>query len=948
VNPKLFQTLVEQSTEAILVLDPTATVLYANQATARVFGYTPQEALGLRLIDSIQANDGPSPLSLFAACLRQPSQVVLVSGFFHHRGDEDVLYGEGRLCNHIDNPDVGAVLFYFREAPAPDRTADVWARQMRRALWGTKSSVLPHQPLRRRGSQLAARLLTTMMNVLPHQLYVKDAAGRFITANAAAQLARGVDPAADATGQGEGVVGKTDFDFLPRDLAQRLHEEEQEVLRSGWPVVNRELRMDWDGQRRWASLTLVVVRDPDGTAVGLVGLSHDITERKAEEDELRKAKEAAEAASRVKGEFLANMSHEIRTPMNGIIGMTQVALETDLNPMQREYLRMVRASAEALLTVINDILDFSRIEAHKLDLEAVPFLLRDTVADALQALGLRAYHKGLELVCHVAVEAPETVVGDPMRLRQVLVNLIGNAIKFTDRGEVGLHVEVESRADDGVRLHFAVSDTGVGIPVEKRQVIFDPFTQADSSTTRKFGGTGLGLAISRRLVEMMGGRLWVDSEVGRGSTFRFTALFAAFPAGRPTDPVRLEDLPVLVVEGHATNRGILAEMLAGWGLRPTAVADDRQALAALNEFARKGTAFALAVLGVPPSDADSPALAGRIRELPEGAALPLIVLSPEFPRDAHKVPELGVVAWLMKPVKQSALWNAVLTALGRIAPVRATPADPAVVPALRPGLHVLLAEDNVVNQTVAVSVLERRGCRVAVAADGLAAVAAWEREAFDVVLMDVQMPTMDGFEATAAIRAREAGTGRRTPIVAMTAHAMKGDRERCLRAGMNDYVSKPLQEGELFRVMDEVLPGVGCAPSRPGGADEPAAAADSNGTPARAEVNDVFDEAEALARVGGDRAGLQKAAELLLARAASDGAGIRAAVAARDAPAVARLSHKLKGQMGIFSARAARAAGDLESAGRDGQGDRLDAAWAVLERERETLEKALRAWLGQA
>jgi signal transduction histidine kinase/CheY-like chemotaxis protein len=676
-------------------------------------------------------------------------------------------------------------------------------------------------------------------------------------------------------------------------------------------------------------------------------LRQEVAERRRAEESLAQAKAAAEAASRAKSTFLANMSHEIRTPLNGILGMTELALHTGLTAQQREYLATVRGSAEALLRLLNDILDFSKVEAGMLELEAVPLSLRDVLGDALHLLALRAAEKGLELACRVPADVPDALVGDPLRLRQVLINLVGNALKFTDRGEVLVTVtsdEWRVTSTEGVpadahhsslvTCHFSVKDTGIGIPAKKQRLIFQPFSQADASTTRRSGGTGLGLTIAAQLVELMGGRTWVESEVGKGSTFHFTARFGVQPGDRRQGQVSedLRGLRVLVVDDNRTSRDILHELLTAWGMAPALAEDGPTALAEMTRAAGAGRPYRLSLLDARMPGMDGLALSQRIRKDPGFGSCALLLLSPAGqPVDAERSRELKIVCCLTKPVKPSDLLEAIQQALGPEGAEDRLPEEPgpgkgkATAPR-----RVLLVEDGLVNKQVAVGLLELRGHHVVVADNGKEALAALDRQAFDVVLMDVQMPEMDGLEATAAIRRQEQAGGHRVPIIAMTAHALSGDRQRCLDAGMDGYLSKPIRAEALYEAVEGVPPTAGAA------APGPAVAAPSP---------EVIDWAAARERVGGREELLRGTVNLFFEEVARLTSAIRQALAAQDASRLCRSAHTLKGAADWLAADAVVASAlRLEGMGREENWPGAADAWAALEKELDRLLPVLAAY----
>jgi two-component system, sensor histidine kinase and response regulator len=708
-----------------------------------------------------------------------------------------------------------------------------------------------------------------------------------------------------------------------------IHPDDRAAVVAQWIGAVRDAResmqelriLTQDGEIRWVSARSKPLLSQDGTLTGHVGTLEDISVRKQAEAELAGARDRALDTARLKSEFLANMSHEIRTPMNAIIGMTEMTLDTELTPEQRDHLDTVRSASRALLSLINDILDTSKIESGRLTLEQRPFSLRDSLGDTLRTLAVRAHQKGLELACDVDAGVLDALIGDHGRLRQIVINLVGNAIKFTERGEVVIRVRSDPPADGRVALHFMVSDTGIGIPDDKLAEVFSPFVQGDGSMSRLYGGTGLGLTIAMQLVEMMGGHISVQSEVGCGSTFHFTVRLGAgdardVPAVAPAPA----GTPVLVVDDNDTSRHIIAEMIRSWGMQPASVADGIAALATLREAVTHGNPFALAVIDAHMPATDGVDLVRAIRRAPELAGLQVILLTPAG-LGTHRSRDVTDVVHLSKPIVRSHLLEAIEAVHGGRP---AAPHRSQSIERTRTALKILVAEDNAMNRKVAFGLLRKRGHEVSAVADGQAAIDACMRDRFNVVLMDVQMPSINGLDATRAIRAREVADGRApTPIIALTAHAMPEDRERCLAAGMDDYVSKPVDAEELFQAIERAghPRGVSAPP-----ADEPV----------------VLDRDALARRVAGD-------AELLLdmVRNFNEERGalvaeVAASIAARDSDQLQRAAHSLKGALRTLAAPAAsEAASRLEAIARGGDLRDAHAAWQCLQHEIRALEHAL-------
>jgi len=963
-----YRSLMESLPLFLLIKDTEGRRLYANQAYLRYRNLTAEELLGKRDEELFSPE--------IAASYRQDDLRVMETGQ-PLQGIEQTQSASGEL-HWVER----------YKCPLWDADGNVCGVQL--LFWDITARVIAEQH-----RDQERQWLQTLLDNMPDSIYFKDKQSRFLRVGAGMAKKFGLSDSSD-------VIGLTDADVFTAEHAEPARRDELEIMRTGQPVVNRIERETWpDREDTWCSSTKLPLRDANGEIIGTFGISRDITDLKRVQDELARARDAADEANRAKSDFLANMSHEIRTPMNAIIGMSELLSQTSLSREQRDFLELVREAADSLLRLLNDILDFSKIEASKLELESIPFSLRDCIGRTGQTLSLRAAQKGLELVCRVAPDIPDRLVGDPGRLRQILINLIGNSLKFTEVGEVLVDVSLD-RSDDAspwepeptpgeasasadarelptpphdseeasnaegdasacpIRLRFSVRDTGIGIPKDKQAYVLQAFAQADASTTRRFGGTGLGLTISSELAKLMGGDLWLESEVGVGTTFYFTAEFGvAKHQGVAQNGMltSLTDLPVLVVDDNATNRRILQEVFTAWRLRPTVVDGGPRALEELDRAAALGLPYRLAILDCMMPDMDGFELAEKIRQQFGDEDLRLIILSSASRLgDSELCQRVGVSRYLTKPVIQSELLDAILQVMQVVD--EDEPSQRADLPACPP-LRVLLAEDGLANQVVARGLLQAAGHDVVIAADGREAVQRWSSEPFDVILMDMHMPEMDGLEATREIRRLEAQRSlRRTPIVAITAAAMSEDTRLCLDAGMDAFLSKPVQGNLLYETlarlaerMDPAAPTHGqdaswqdASGGRPSG---PQVAAPETAALGRERPDEeVVNLTEVMRRLPGGLPAIKRLAEVFLAESQSLMSKLDQAVKDHDLPQIEYLAHTLKGSAKLFmAARLSSTALEMERGAKSGRGEDLPRLLEVLREDELQVRSALRALL---
>jgi PAS domain S-box-containing protein len=895
-----YRDLFENASDLIQSSSPEGKLIYVNRAWLEALGYSADEVPGLSIFDIIHPRSRSHCMEMFAR-VTAGEKVDHIEAMFVTKDGRTITVEGSSSCRFKDGKPV-ATRSIFRDITERKRA---------------------EHALRKSEQQLQA-ILDNSTAVI----YLKDYWGRYILINSRFETLFHVSKTQ--------VVGKTDFDFFPREMAEAYQANDRKVLETREAPELEEIAPHDDGPHIYLSMKFPIC-DSNGAPYAICGISTDITDRKRMEADLAEARDAALESARLKAEFLANMSHEIRTPINAVIGMTGLLLDTNLSVEQRDYAQTVHSSADALLTIINDILDFSKIEAGKLAFEIMDFDLRTAVEGAVELLAEAAQSKGVELFSLVYSDVPTSLRGDPGRLRQVLTNLLSNAVKFTETGEVVVRVSRESESADSALLRFTVTDTGIGIAEDVRQKIFEAFSQADGSTTRRYGGTGLGLAISKQLVERMAGHIGVDSAPGRGSTFWFTARFDRQPqqASESYAKPLLEGLRVLVVDDNATNRTLVHHQITSWGMRNGSAASGAEALALLRREAAAGDAYDIAVLDMQMPEMDGLMLAREIKADASIAGTRLLMMTSLGPRDDDLLSEAGIEVCLRKPVRQSQLFDGLATLTASVAPDgESAHAEGIITPgedelSSRPGLahvRVLVAEDNVVNQRVALRQLQKLGYSADGVANGLEVLEALDRIHYDVVLMDCQMPEMDGFEATADIHRRE-GTSRRTTIVAMTANALEGEREHCIAAGMDDYISKPVRPEAMAAIIERWTTGSG-----PGSRVERApidigVISNLRALQSRNEPNFLAELIDSFLRDGANG--------IAVMRSASEGG---------DAQTLTRAAHALKSGSGTVGANRMTALCDIiEELSRAGSVDGTPVLITALEEEFERVRRALQA-----
>ena len=871
-----FRSLAENMPLALLVKDTLGKILFANKAYLEFSGRSLDKIVGKSDYEFVSEKLAKKYRDADAEVIKTKKSL---SGFGRHKSKNgDILLVEYRripIC--ADDGEVIAIHFLCWDVTQQRDTENALAHE--RFLF---NSLLAHSPDR---------------------IYFKDLESRFtrISKSLTKKFNR----------ETHEILGRSDVDFFTEEFATRTRKDEQQILETGESIVSiLEEEKCPDGSSTWCSTTKVLLQDENENIFGTFGISRDITELMDSRRKLQKALALADGASRAKSEFVANMSHEIRTPMNGIIGMARLLAETSLDSNQSEYTSMISQASESLMGLLNDILDFSKIEAGKLELDQIPFNLSDSVGKTTQSLASKAIEKDLELACRISPALPERLIGDPSRLRQIIVNLVGNAIKFTDHGEILVEVDSQAFDDKSVELHFAVQDTGIGIPAAKQELIFDEFSQADSSTTRRFGGTGLGLTICKQLVGLMGGKIWVESEVGVGTTFHFSANFPVAENQPSTSTFKLESLRgirTLVVDDNQTNRRIVEEMLKSWELSPQVVDGGVAAITEMQNATKRGLPYQLVLL-----DCMMPGMDGfSVAELVSGNPVfsnPTIIMisSAAGLGDAMRCKEAGISHYMTKPVIKSELFDVIVDALG----TEQAKEEPASVVEekrrrdLKPArsLHILAVEDDEISQRVAVGYLEQAGHQVTLARTGREAISLVDslgdrnNESFDLILMDVQMPDIDGIKTTTVIREREKKTGNRIPIIAATAAAMAGDRERCLAAGMDAYIAKPIQIDLLF---DTIEAQTGIA-KQVNNTSETTPASNPE-TPIQTDEK-LVDFERSLTRVPGGIDGLAKTHQIFIKECDRLISELEAALAKSDFETVKRAAHSIRGSAKVLCA----------------------------------------------